>query len=80
MLNNVVGLYFLGAYIRVGFYSGGLIFGGGGGAYLWNDVRVSIWGGLIFVGAYIRGGGGLYSGGAYSRRFTVTTMKSATKT
>jgi hypothetical protein len=41
----------------VGLYSGG-------GAYIWNEVSVSICGGLIF-------GGGLYSGGAYSRRFTV---------
>ena len=37
----------------------------GGGAYNWNEVSVSICGGLIF-------GGVLYSGGgAYSRRFTV---------
>ena len=34
---------------------GGLIFGGG--AYIWNEVSVSICGGLIFGGAYIRGGG-----------------------
>jgi hypothetical protein len=66
MLNNVVGYwayyiqgtYIWGAYIRVGLYLGG-------GAYIWNEVSVSICGGLIF------GGGGLYSGGAYSRRFTV---------
>jgi hypothetical protein len=35
------------------------IFGGlilGGGAYIWNEVSISICGGLIFVGgAYIRG-------------------------
>ena len=41
-------------------YSGGLIFGGGGGAYIWNEVSVSTCGGLIHGGAYIRGGG-LYS-------------------
>ena len=29
-----------------GLYSGGLIFGGG--AYIWNEVSVSICGGLIF--------------------------------
>ena len=57
---------------------GGLIFGRliifgwayirGGGAYIWNEVRVSICGGLIF-------GGGLYSGrGACSRRFTVIPL------
>jgi hypothetical protein len=62
MLNNVVGYW---AYIRGdlylgGLYSGGLIFGG---AYIWNEVSVSICGGLIF--------GGLIFGGAYSRRFTV---------
>ena len=49
---------------------GGLIFGwayiGGGGAYIWNEVSVSTYGGLIHGGgAYIRGGG------AYRRRFTV---------
>ena len=57
MLNNLVGYwaYIWGAYIRVGLYSGG--------AYIWNEVSVSICGGLIFGGgAYIRGGG-LYSGG-----------------
>jgi hypothetical protein len=43
------------AYIRVGLYSGGLIFGG---AYIWNEVSVSTCGGLIH-------GGGLYLGGAY---------------
>ena len=65
MLNDVVGYwayirgtYIWGAYIRVGLYSGG-------GAYIWNEVSVSICGGLIFGGTYIRGGG------AYSRRFTV---------
>jgi hypothetical protein len=51
-----------------GLIFGGLIFGWayirGEGAYIWNEVSVSICGGLIF------GGGGLYSG-AYSRRFTV---------
>ena len=61
MLNNVDivgywayirGTYIWGAYIRVGLYSGG-------GAYIWNEVSVSICGGLIFGGAYIRGGGGL---------------------
>ena len=56
MLNNVVGYwayirgtYIWGAYIRVGLYSGG-------GAYIWNEMSVSICGGLIF-------GEGLYSGG-----------------
>jgi hypothetical protein len=49
-----------GAYIRVGLYSGGL--------NIWNDVSVSTCGGLIH-------GGGLYSGGAYSRRFTVFTAQ-----
>jgi hypothetical protein len=65
MLNNVMrywayirGTYIWGAYIRVGLYLGG------GGPYIWNEVSVSICGGLIFGGrAYIRG--------AYSRRFTV---------
>jgi hypothetical protein len=54
------GTYIWGAYIREGLYSGG-------GAYIWNEVSVSICCGLIF------GGGGLYSwgGGAYSQRFTV---------
>ena len=43
------GAYIWGAYIRVGLYSGG-------GAYIWNEVSVSICGGLIFGGgAYIRG-------------------------
>ena len=50
------GTYIWGAYI----YSGGLIFGGG--AYIWNEVSVSV------VGLY---SGGLIFGGAYSRRFTV---------
>ena len=39
-----------------------------GGAYIWNEVSVSTCGGLI------HGGGGLYSGGGYSRRFTVCTV------
>jgi hypothetical protein len=63
MLNNVVGYwvyirgtYICWAYIRVGLYSGGLIFGGG--AYIWNEVSVSICGGLIFGGGLILGGGG----------------------
>ena len=57
---------FRGAYTRVGLYSGG-------GAYIWNEVSVSICGGLIFGGGglqYIRGrayilgeGGGLIVGG-----------------
>jgi hypothetical protein len=49
------GTYIRGAYIRVGLYSGGLIFGGG--AYIWNEVSVSTCGGLIHRGGYIRGGG-----------------------
>jgi hypothetical protein len=57
MLNNVVGYW---AYIR-GLIFGGLIFGWAyirGEAYIWNEVSVSICGGLIFGGgAYIRGGG-----------------------
>ena len=56
MLNNVVGYW---AYIRRLIF-GGLIFGWAniwvGRAYIWNEVSVSIYGGLIF-------GGGLYSGG-----------------
>jgi hypothetical protein len=59
MLNNVVGYwayiwltFIWGAYIRVRLYSGG------GGAYIWNEVSVSICGGLIFGG-----GGGLIVGG-----------------
>ena len=44
------GTYIRGAYIRVGLYSGG----GGGGAYIWNEVSVSTCGGLIHRG-------GLYS-------------------
>ena len=59
MLNNVVGYwayirgtYIWGAYIWVGLCSGG-------GAYIWNELSVSICDGLIFRGAYItRGGGG----------------------
>ena len=55
------------------FWGGLIIFGWayirGGGAYIWNEVSVSICGGLIFGGAYIRGGGG-----AYSRRFTVIPL------
>ena len=54
MLNNLVccwayirGTYILGAYIRVGLYSGGE-------AYIWNEVSVSTCEGLIF-------GGGVYS-------------------
>ena len=55
-----------------GLYSGGLIFGGlifgwayiwGGGAYIWNEVSVSICGGLIFGEGLIFGGGGLIVGG-----------------
>ena len=34
----------------------------GGGAYIWNEVSVSICGGLIF-GGLIFGGGGLIVGG-----------------
>ena len=65
MLNNVVGYW---AYIRGDLYLGGLIFGWAyiwvglcsGGAYIWNELSVSICDGLIFRGAYItRGGGGL---------------------
>ena len=62
MLNNVVGYwayirgtYIWGAYIPVGLYSGGL--------NIWNEVSVSICGGLIFGGgAYIRGGGLIVGG------------------
>ena len=57
----------------MGLYSGGLIFGGGGGgeAYFWNEMSVSTCAWWAYTrGAYTRGRG-LYSGGAYSRRFTV---------
>jgi hypothetical protein len=47
------------AYIRVGLY-----LGGGGGAYIWNEVSVSTCGGLIH--------GGLYSGGLYSEVYGIT--------
>ena len=57
MLNNVVGywVYMPGTYIRRAYIRGE--------AYIWNEVSVSVCGGLIFGGggAYIRGG--LYSGG-----------------
>ena len=63
MLNNVVGCwayirgtYIRGAYIRVGLYSGG-------GAYIWNEVSVSVCGGLIFGGLIFGGLGGLIFGG-----------------
>ena len=63
MLNNVVGywayirgIYIWGAYIRVGLCSGG-------GAYIWNELSVSICDGLIFWGAYITRGGEAYSRG-----------------
>ena len=56
------GLYLGGLYLG-GLYSGALIFGG---AYIWNEVSVSICDGLIFGG-----GGVIFGGGAYSRRFTV---------
>ena len=49
-----------GTYIRVGLYSGGLIFGG---AYIWNEVSVSTCGGLIHGGGLYSGGGGLIVGG-----------------
>jgi hypothetical protein len=64
MLNNVVGLYSGYLYLG-GLYSGGLIFGW---AYIWNEVSVSICGGLIFLGgAYIRGGGLIVGGLRYTR-------------
>ena len=61
MLNNVVGYwaYIRGTYLG-GLYLGGFIFGGGGGAYIWNEVSVSICGGLIFWGLIF---GGLIVGG-----------------
>ena len=37
----------------------GLYLGGGGGAYIWNEVSVS----TGTCGGLIHGGGGLYSGG-----------------
>jgi hypothetical protein len=43
------GTYMRWAYIRVGLYSGGV-------PYIWNEVSVSTCGGLIFGGAYTRGG------------------------
>jgi hypothetical protein len=39
-----------------GLYSGGLIFEGGGGAYIWNEVSVSTCGGLKHGGGLIFGG------------------------
>ena len=47
MLNNVMGYW---SYIR-----GGGAYIGGGGAYIWNEVSVSICGGLIFGGLIVRG-------------------------
>ena len=62
MLNNVVGYwaynrgtYIWGAYIWVGLCSGG--------AYIWNELSVSICDGLLFRGAYITRGGRLIVGG-----------------
>ena len=52
MLNNVVGYW---AYIRGTYIWGAYI---RGGAYIWNEVSVSICGGLIFGGR-----GGLIVGG-----------------
>ena len=46
------GTYIRWAYIRVGFYSGG-------GAYIWNEVSVSICGGFIHGEGLYSGGGGL---------------------
>ena len=46
---------------QVGLYSDGLILGGGGGAYIWNEVSFSTCGGLIHGGLY--SGGGLIFGG-----------------
>ena len=60
MLNNIVGYwayirgtyiwgtYIWGAYFPVGLYSGG------GGAYIWNEVSVSICAGLIVGGLRYR--------------------------
>jgi hypothetical protein len=53
--SGLLGLYLVDFYLG-GLYSGALIFGGG--AYIWNEVSVSICGGLIFGG-----GGGLIVGG-----------------
>ena len=47
---------------QVGLYSGGLIFGGGGGAYIWNEVSVSTCGGLIHRGGLYSGGGLIFGG------------------
>ena len=75
MLNNLVGYwayiwvtYIWGAYIRVRLYSGG-------GAYIWNDVSVSICGGAYIRGGLIFGGGAYIRGGACSRRFTVIEIR-----
>ena len=56
LISGLLGLY-LGDLYLGGLYLGGLMFGGG--AYIWNELSVSICDGLIFRGAYItRGGGG----------------------
>ena len=54
------------AYIRVGLYSGGLIFEGAyirGGSYIWNEVSISTCGGLIHGGGVAYTQGGLIFGG-----------------
>ena len=51
----------------MGLYTGGLIFGGGGGAYIRNGVNVSEFDGLI-------DGGGAYIRGAYIWKFTVYVL------
>jgi hypothetical protein len=77
MLKNVVGYwayirgtYIWGAYIRLGLHSGG-------GAYIWNEVSVSICGGLIFGGLIF--GGGLIVGGLRYNMTIDTSIPIATR-
>ena len=61
LISGLLGLYSGDLYLG-GLYLGGLMFGGG--AYIWNELSISICDGLIFRGAYItRGGGEAYSRG-----------------
>ena len=60
LISGLLGLYSGDLYLG-GLYLGGLMFGGG--AYIWNELSVSICDGHIFRGAYITRGGGLMVGG-----------------